>query len=120
MERNGLAGHTHILTGYAGRADLLHALARVVNTTTRHCPDAVYRTCIALPAWRDCLRLRTLTFILSRDPVCDPVMGDNGKLYVAEEVVGIYADELVPLAHMITPNHFEAEYAHTTHAHTHS
>lgn len=83
MERNGLAGHTHILTGYAGRADLLHALERVVQTTTRHRPDAVY--------------------------LCDPVMGDNGKLYVAEEVVGIYADVLVPLAHIVTPNHFEAE-----------
>jgi pyridoxal/pyridoxine/pyridoxamine kinase len=40
-------------------------------------------------------------------------MGDNGKLYVAEEVVGIYANVLVPLAHIVTPNHFEAEYAHT-------
>jgi hypothetical protein len=49
MERNGLAGHTHILTGYAGRADLLHALARVVQTTTRHRPDAVYRNPVPHP-----------------------------------------------------------------------
>jgi pyridoxal/pyridoxine/pyridoxamine kinase len=36
-------------------------------------------------------------------------MGDNGKLYVPEEVVPVYRDELLPLASVITPNQFEAE-----------
>ncbi|TVY81285.1 putative pyridoxal kinase [Lachnellula suecica] len=40
--------------------------------------------------------------------VLDPVMGDNGKLYVAEDVVPAYK-ELVKHADLILPNQFEAE-----------
>lgn len=100
MERNGLAGHTHVLTGYAGRADLLNALKRAVEMTTRHCSNVVYRT----PLEYGCVISMSNT-----QSVCDPVMGDNGKLYVDEEVVAIYSEQLVPLAHIVTPNHFEAE-----------
>lgn len=41
--------------------------------------------------------------------VLDPVMGDNGKLYVAEDVVPAYKS-LLPHADLILPNQFEAEY----------
>lgn len=41
--------------------------------------------------------------------VLDPVMGDNGKLYVAEDVVPAYKD-LIKDADLILPNQFEAEY----------
>jgi pyridoxine kinase len=37
------------------------------------------------------------------------VMGDNGKLYVAEDVVPLYR-ELLSIATIITPNWFEVEY----------
>ncbi|KAH7328406.1 Ribokinase-like protein [Stachybotrys elegans] len=40
--------------------------------------------------------------------VLDPVMGDNGRLYVAEEVVPAY-QSLIPYADLILPNQFEAE-----------
>lgn len=40
--------------------------------------------------------------------VCDPVMGDHGKLYVKPEVVPCY-QEIVPLATIMTPNQFEVE-----------
>lgn len=40
--------------------------------------------------------------------VLDPVMGDNGRLYVAEEVVPAY-QALVAYADLILPNQFEAE-----------
>lgn len=40
--------------------------------------------------------------------VLDPVMGDNGKLYVAEDVVPAYKS-LLPHADLILPNQFEAE-----------
>lgn len=42
-------------------------------------------------------------------PVCDPVMGDNGKMYVPEDILPVYRDVLLPLADIITPNQFEAE-----------
>ena len=41
--------------------------------------------------------------------VLDPVMGDNGRIYVAEDVVPAYK-ALVPHADLILPNQFEAEY----------
>ena len=40
--------------------------------------------------------------------VLDPVMGDEGKLYVAEDVVPAYKS-LVQYADLILPNQFEAE-----------
>ena len=40
--------------------------------------------------------------------VLDPVMGDNGKLYVADDVVPAYRS-LVQHADLILPNQFEAE-----------
>lgn len=40
--------------------------------------------------------------------VLDPVMGDNGNLYVAPDVVPAYRD-LLGHADLILPNQFEAE-----------
>ena len=40
--------------------------------------------------------------------LCDPVMGDGGRLYVPHEFVDLYA-EVIRLAHVITPNQTEAE-----------
>lgn len=42
--------------------------------------------------------------------IMDPVMGDNGKLYVAEEVVPVYKG-LVREADLCLPNQYEAEYS---------
>ncbi|KAF8677401.1 glycosyl hydrolase 30 family [Rhizoctonia solani] len=41
--------------------------------------------------------------------VLDPVMGDDGKMYVANDVLPVYRDRLLPLATVITPNWFEVE-----------
>ncbi|XP_050975717.1 pyridoxal (pyridoxine, vitamin B6) kinase a isoform X2 [Labeo rohita] len=41
--------------------------------------------------------------------VCDPVLGDNGAMYVPENLLPIYRDKVVPAADIITPNQFEAE-----------
>ncbi|KAI9745211.1 MAG: putative pyridoxal kinase [Claussenomyces sp. TS43310] len=41
--------------------------------------------------------------------ILDPVMGDNGKLYVAEEIVPVYR-QLIREADLILPNQYEAEY----------
>uniref|UniRef100_A0A673MRZ1 Pyridoxal kinase n=1 Tax=Sinocyclocheilus rhinocerous TaxID=307959 RepID=A0A673MRZ1_9TELE len=40
--------------------------------------------------------------------VCDPVLGDNGAVYVPENLLPIYRDKVVPAADIITPNQ-EAE-----------
>lgn len=41
--------------------------------------------------------------------MCDPVLGDNGKLYVPAELIKIYRDTIIPLADIAIPNQFEAE-----------
>ena len=41
--------------------------------------------------------------------VCDPVLGDEGKLYVPKELVSAYRKTLIPLAAIVTPNQFEVE-----------
>ncbi|GAB67391.1 Pyridoxal kinase [Plasmodium cynomolgi strain B] len=40
--------------------------------------------------------------------ICDPVMGDNGKLYVDKDVVLAYK-ECIPFVDIMTPNQFELE-----------
>jgi pyridoxine kinase len=44
----------------------------------------------------------------------DPILGDAGRLYVAEATAAAIRDELVPLADVATPNLFELEWLHGT------
>lgn len=78
-----LISTTHLLTGFIGTASFLDAVVDVVRT----------------------LRAREGTPVL--DYVCDPVLGDNGKLYVPHELVFIYRERILPLATVLTPNVFE-------------
>jgi pyridoxine kinase len=39
--------------------------------------------------------------------LCDPVLGDNGQLYIAPATAGAIRDTLLPLATVTTPNLFE-------------
>ena len=85
LDANGLAAsYSHLLTGYIGSATFLRTVIRLVGLLRERCGrDLVY--------------------------VCDPVLGDHGKLYVPEELVAIYRAEVVPLATLLTPNQFECE-----------
>ncbi|XP_070517717.1 pyridoxal kinase isoform X3 [Cardiocondyla obscurior] len=83
LTQNGLDNYTHLLTGYIGSASFLKRVALVITALKAKNPNLIY--------------------------VCDPVMGDNGKLYVPEALKDIYKNEIVPLADVITPNQFELE-----------
>jgi len=83
LEKNKLLTHTHLLTGYMRSASLARSVADTLGKLRRNNPDVIY--------------------------VCDPVMGDNGHLYVPEEMVTCYREEIAPLASVLTPNQFEAE-----------
>ncbi|XP_058748100.1 pyridoxal kinase [Vicia villosa] len=83
LEANDLLYYTHLLTGYIGSVSFLNTVLDVVS------------------------KLRTINPKLTY--VCDPVLGDEGKLYVPEELVTVYRERVVPLASMLTPNQFEAE-----------
>jgi hypothetical protein len=72
LDAQGLLGqYTHILTGWAAEAELLHAVANAVRRIQSANPAVVY--------------------------LCDPVLGDNGSLYTPEGLAQIYAEELLPL-----------------------
>ncbi|KAF9170876.1 hypothetical protein BGX21_008226 [Mortierella sp. AD011] len=96
LQTNGLVEYTHILTGvfvlplrlpisistgYIGSAQNLAAVIEIVKQLRSH-----------------------------GDPffVLDPVMGDNGQLYVQPDVIPLYK-ELMRYANAVTPNQFEAE-----------
>ncbi|KAL6079767.1 pyridoxal kinase [Balamuthia mandrillaris] len=83
MDYNGLLCHSHVLTGYIGRVEVLRAVLDALRRMRETNPD--------------------ITFF------CDPVMGDDGHLYVPKELVEVYRDEALPLANFVTPNQFECE-----------
>ncbi|XP_072765049.1 pyridoxal kinase isoform X3 [Anoplolepis gracilipes] len=83
LVQNNLDNYTHLLTGYMGSASFLKRVALLVTTLKCKNPNLIY--------------------------VCDPVMGDNGKMYVPEALKEIYKKEIVPLADVLTPNQFELE-----------
>nr|CAG4638577.1 EOG090X09AY [Cyclestheria hislopi] len=83
LQTNNLDNFTHILTGYVASESFLLQVYEVVKRLKDKDPNTIY--------------------------VCDPVMGDNGHLYVPKELLPIYRDKLIPLADIITPNQYEAE-----------
>ncbi|KAJ0176597.1 hypothetical protein K1T71_007776 [Dendrolimus kikuchii] len=80
---NDVDYYTHFLTGYSRSPDSLKQIAEIIKKLRHRNPNLTY--------------------------VCDPVMGDNGKMYVPDEILPVYRDIVVPLADIITPNQFEAE-----------
>ncbi|KAK6125395.1 hypothetical protein DH2020_040864 [Rehmannia glutinosa] len=70
-------------TGYIGSVSFLNTVLKVVDKLRSINPGLTY--------------------------VCDPVLGDEGKLYVPQEMVSVYREKVVPVASMLTPNQFEAE-----------
>ena len=72
---------TAVLSGYLVSPAQVSAVAEMVDRLRSHNPDFVY--------------------------CCDPVIGDEGGLYVPEAVARAVAGELVPRADILTPNRFE-------------
>lgn len=68
--------------GYVPSAEALALVSTIVDRLRSARPDLVY--------------------------LCDPVMGDDGKTYVTQDVIPIYK-QLLPKATIATPNDFEAE-----------
>jgi pyridoxine kinase len=70
-----------IVSGYLASEAQAHAVARVVAAVKAARPEALY--------------------------LCDPVIGDAGRVYVSEALAAAIRDELLPLADITTPNAFE-------------
>ncbi|MEJ0061376.1 MAG: pyridoxal kinase [Terricaulis sp.] len=70
-----------VLTGYVGEAEQVEAILEAVERVKAANPAAVF--------------------------VCDPVLGDDGKLFVSADIADAVLGTLVPRADWIAPNAFE-------------
>ncbi|PRP86109.1 hypothetical protein PROFUN_03096 [Planoprotostelium fungivorum] len=76
---NHLHRYSHLLTGYINSPTTLRAIMDIYHTLKKENPQLQY------------------------------LMGDEGKMYVTEELAGIYRTEVVPHADYLFPNQMEAE-----------
>lgn len=76
-------GYTHLLTGYIGSKTFLERIVALVKHLKVVNKNLIY--------------------------FCDPVMGDDGKMYVPEELLPVYRELIIPLADIMTPNQYEVE-----------
>lgn len=95
--------HHYLLTGYIGSACLLN---QVVDFYTQEQQRRSQRSAgeeplATTPETRKHSSVRWL---------CDPVLGDNGSLYVSPDLITIYRNAVLPLAEIVTPNHYELEW----------
>ncbi len=83
LSKDGALGQLDgVMTGYLPSVQHVTAAARAIKKIKALRPDITY--------------------------LCDPVMGDDDKgLYIAEDAAMAIRDELLPLADILTPNHFE-------------
>ena len=86
IEKRGVLGECDgVLSGYMGSADIGTAILDAVATVKRANPAAKY--------------------------CCDPVIGDVGRgVFVARGIPEFMKSKAVPVADVITPNHFELDY----------
>jgi pyridoxine kinase len=83
-ERGAVDACRVILSGYLGSAEIAAVVADFVARAKARNPRLAY--------------------------VCDPVLGDRDRgLFVREGIPPLVTDRLLPLADVITPNHFEFE-----------
>lgn len=79
------ADTNNIITGYIGSEEIMSSATKLIREIKEQYPDKLY--------------------------ICDPVMGDEGiGLYVDESAASNLINSLIPLADIVTPNHFELEY----------
>ncbi|CAI6348078.1 unnamed protein product [Macrosiphum euphorbiae] len=83
LVENELHSYSHLLTGYTRCPMFLKKVAEVYKILKKKNPGLIY--------------------------VCDPVMGDNKKMYVPKEILDVYKNEIIHLTDILTPNEYELE-----------
>ncbi|XP_050541027.1 pyridoxal kinase isoform X2 [Daktulosphaira vitifoliae] len=83
LVENDIHFYSHLLTGYIGCPKFLSKVAEVYKILKEKNPNLIF--------------------------VCDPVLGDNKKMYVPEEMLDVYKNEIIFLTDIITPNEYELE-----------
>jgi len=84
VEERGLIDQASVLaTGYLGSRENAAVVADFAERALRRNPRLLY--------------------------LCDPVIGDDDRIFVADGILDVVRDRLVPVASLITPNQFELE-----------
>ena len=117
LQESDLMQYTHLLTGYIGSVSFLETVVKIVSLLRDRNPDLIYGEMVYLICHAASCGDLSLTPCLPQtdsemyglSAVCDPVMGDNGSLYVSKELVPAYKDQIISLATVLTPNQYEAE-----------
>jgi pyridoxine kinase len=73
-----------VLSGYLGRPEAWSVVLEALAAVKQQRPDAWY--------------------------VCDPVLGDEGELYLPAKLVRTFREQAVPRADLLVPNRFELEW----------
>ncbi|KAK6798232.1 hypothetical protein RDI58_005934 [Solanum bulbocastanum] len=112
LEANGLLYYTHLLTGSDTRTYNVNKLSYLAVKKMSSAPPSTASSYIGSVSFLNTV-LKVVDKLRSVNPklkfVCDPVLGDEGKLYVPPELVMVYREKVVPVASVLTPNQFEAE-----------
>lgn len=88
LRANGfLPDYAYVLTGYINNAEIIQHIEALVNE---------------INAARQSAGKPKVTYL------CDPVMGDDGRLYCKDEVIEAYR-KILSVADVATPNFFEAQ-----------
>lgn len=83
LQSNQIDNYNYLLTGYIGSESFLVSILSLLDRLEISNPGIKF--------------------------VCDPVLGDAGKLYVPAALVPVFRSRVVPRAWLITPNQYEAE-----------
>lgn len=84
-DRGALAGCDALLSGYLGNGDTGGTVLAAAELLRERNPEAIW--------------------------CCDPVMGDVGRgFFVRDDVPPMFRDRVVPMAQVLTPNHFELDH----------
>ena len=88
LQSNNLFTFPYLITGYMGGIDCLSHLSKLIESLQSNVKD------------------NSLFY------ACDPVMGDNGKLYAPsfEPFINVYKNDIIKYANLLTPNQTEASF----------
>jgi pyridoxine kinase len=126
LKNNSLLEQTsHLLTGYIGSMTFLESVVAVFTQLKEANPNLIY-VCdpVTTSSSATLVFCELLTFFSLHLHLCDShhqaffflnyiclqkVLGDNGKLYVPQELVAVYRARILNIATVLTPNQFECE-----------
>ncbi|KAJ1651409.1 hypothetical protein IWQ61_008019 [Dispira simplex] len=107
LKLNGLDGYSSLLTGMCLASSLVKSTPLLTLLTFANISGYMGNPkSIEVVA-------HILTQLRESNPeifyVLDPVLGDDGHLYVNKDMIELYKQRLLPYANLITPNQFETE-----------